>query len=363
MADDSPRYGDLDTIIDQVYGEEDTSEAVEQEDETVEVDDVNDDVEPETESEVDEAGQSEEDPGEEPIDDEDDEDSNDETELEDSETDEVEEDEGEADDLLSQLVTVKVNGEEMQVTVDQAVKGYQLASAANARFEEAAEIREQSREAVDFKESFDTLWDSDPSELVSYLVAQASDPNALVEAAILRAAALGKLSPDVAEALGITSEVSDRLAVKYERQQLESERAALEQSRTADDGPDEYGYTSDDYRSAFTEMLQASGMTEADPEAQRQFIESVLDHGDQAGIHNPYLAYASYRESEVRRQLERTERAAKAVKKVTKETKAAAGLAPRGRVQHSPTKPQINTTADAAEWALAEVENKYGSLG
>lgn len=361
MADDNPRYGDLDSIIEQVYGEEESTPQVEEE--NVEVDEVADDVDTETESDVEIDGQPEEGPDEDYAEEEDDEDSEDESELEDLETDTVDEDDSEdADDLLSQMVTVKVNGEEMQVTVDQAVKGYQLASAANARFEEAAQLRETSREAVEFKESFDELWDAKPDELIGYLVEQATDPNTLVEAAILRAASLGKLSPDVAEALGITDEVRDRLALKYEREQLASERAALEQQRTADDGPDEYGYTTDDYRSAFAEMLQASSLTEADPDEQRQFIEAVLDHGDQAGIHNPYLAYASYREAEVRRQLERTERAAKAVKKVTKETKAAAGLAPRGRVQHSPTKPQINSTADAAEWALAELENKYGSL-
>jgi len=367
MADDNPRYGDLDSIIEQVYGEEDSAPATD--DESVEVDEVADDVDSETEAPMVEDGQPDEGPAEEDIAAEDDEDELEDElspELDDAETDEVEEvDEeqsGEADELLSQMVTVKVNGEEMQVTVDQAVKGYQLASAANARFEEASQLREASREAVEFKESFDELWDAKPDELIGYLVAQASDPNALVEAAILRAASLGKLSPDVAEALGITAEVSDRLAVKYERQQLESERAALQEARTASDGPDEYGYTTDDYKSAFAEMLQASDLSEADPDQQRSFIEAVMEHGDKAGIHNPYLAYASYREAEVRRQLERTERAAKAVKKVSKETKAAAGLAPRGRVQHSPTKPQINSTADAAEWALAELENKYGSL-
>lgn len=363
MADDSPTYGDLEAIIDQVYGEE-ASPA----DETApgEGDEIA--AEDQEADEATEAGQPDEAPAEETDDADNDELAEEAPEEEADDTDEPEDEgvEPESSDLLDQLVTVKVNGEEMQVTVAQAVKNYQLAAAANARFEEAAKIRDDAREAVEFQQSFNNLWDSNPGDLVGYLVAQATDPNALVEAAILRAASLGKLDPQVAEALGLTDDVRQQLTLKYEREQLAQERASLAQEREAstasENAPDEYGYTADDYRAAFTEMLNVAELSDATEDEQRTFIEAVLDHGDAKGIHNPYLAFASYREAEVRRQLERTERAAKAVSKVTKETKTAAALAPKGRVQHAPTRPQIDTPADAAEWALAEIEKKYGAL-
>jgi hypothetical protein len=362
MANDSDRYGDLDQIIDQVYNQSNEAEISDEVVETDETEDVAGTPVGELEEvEVEEVESVE------------DTDEVDETEVE---TDDKSDDESdvETEDVdadgdqswMSKLVTVKVNGEEMQVSVDQAIRGFQIASAANAKFEEAAKIRREAQESVEFRQNFEDLWSSDPSEVIAHFVSIAPDPNALVEAAVLRAAALGKLNPQVAEALGLTEQVSQELSMQYQRQQLEQERAALESQRQVpadpETVPDEHGFTVADYRSAITEIVKVAGLDEATAEEKRAYVEQVFRHGDENDIKNPYLAFAAYQRAEARLDAERTKRVQKAVQKVAPATKTAAALNPKGQVQHSPTAPVINSSADAAEWALEEIQRKYGAL-
>lgn len=370
----SNRYGDLDAIVDQIFGNPETPQDEETkevqpaaETETGKPEEAPQEVEA-TEA-VEESVEVSEDGSEEtPSDGESDEET---TEVaEESDEDESVESTEDSEDeksFLQKLVTVKVNGEEMQVSVEQAVKGYQLAAAANKKFEEAATIRKEAAEAVEFRETFDRLWSSDQKELVSHFVSIADDVNEIVEAVILQAAAMGKLSPAIAEALEITPEVSERLAMQRQREQLESERLALQAQKQAsnvnpDEIPDEYGYTVADYRAAIDEIVKVAGLSEASPEERRALIETVFKHGDEAGITNPYLAYASYRDSKARKEVERSNRAKKAVAKVASTTKTSAALSPKGQVQHTPTAPAMKSTADAAAWALQELERQVGAL-
>jgi hypothetical protein len=353
----SNRYGDLDSIISQVFGEVEESEleADETEGNPVEGLDVADDVEEVVES-ADENDESEV------------ESSDDETpESDEAESqDEADEDKG-TDDVLSQLVTVKVNGREAQIPVAEAIKGYQMAASANKKFEEAAVLRKEAQEALEFRETFDNLWQSDPAKLLGHFVTVADDPNAIVEAVLLQAAATGKLNPAIAEALGITDETSQKLALQYQRERLEAERAQLEYQRqvasiSEDDIPDEHGYTVNDYRVAIDEIVKMAGLQNAGPDDKRSIVEAVFQHGDQIGVSNPFLAYASWRDAQARQDVERSNRAKKAVAKVAPATKTSAALAPKGQVQHSPTVPSMGTSQDAASWALSEIERKYGAL-
>ena len=356
----SNRYGDLDAIINQVFAEveESTTETEAdagtqetdpvEEAEVEEVEESTDEVEEDDESEV--------------------ESSDDETpESDDAESkDEADEDKG-TEDVLSQMVTVKVNGREAQIPVAEAIKGYQMAASANRKFEEAAALRKQAQEAVEFRETFENLWQSDPAKLLGHFVTVADDPNAVVEAVLLQAAATGKLNPAIAEALGITDEASQKLAIQYQRERLEAERAQLEYQRqvasiSEDDIPDEHGYTVNDYRVAIDEIVRVAGLQNAPADEKRAVVEAVFEHGDEIGVSNPFLAYASWRDNQARKEVERSKRAKKAVAKVAPATKTSAALAPKGQVQHSPTVPTMDTSQDAAAWALSEIERKYGTL-
>lgn len=366
----SNRYGDLDSIVDQLFGTQD--EPATEEQPAAETDAGKPEEAPqnvEAVEEVEEADEATEDSSEEAPSDGETEEEDTDTAEESDEDESVESNEDSEDEtsFLKKLVTVKVNGEEMQVPVEQAVKGYQLAAAANKKFEEAAEIRKEAAEAVEFRETFDRLWQSDQKELISHFVSIADDVNEIVEAVILQAAALGKLSPAIAEALEITPEVSERLAMQRQREQLESERRMLQAQKQAasvnpDEIPDEHGYTVADYRAAIDEIVKVAGLTEATPDERRALIETVFEHGDKVGITNPYLAYASYRDATARKEVERSNRAKKAVAKVASTTKTSAALSPKGQVQHTPTAPAMKSTADAAAWALQELERQVGAL-
>lgn len=355
MATDSLSDDVLNSIIDQVYGND--AEATPAFSESSDEDEGNGgDESPDESVEADDGDQSDEDLAD------DDSWDDDETGDEPDEDSDVSVDEESDSDggVLSELVTVKVNGEDMQITVDQAVKGYQLAAASNARFEEAARIREEAAGAIEFAQGFEAAWTSDPAQLISHFVSQVEDPNPIVEAVILRAAATGKLSANVAEALGLDQETSERLALKFEREELERQKAEIRQDD--EDVPDEHGLTREDYANAFREILHTEGLDESEPEAKQEFLRKILEHGDNEGIANPLLAYASFQRQEARRQSERQARAKRAVKKVTKESATAAALAPKGRVQHAPTETEAQSTADAAAAAIAELEKKYGAL-
>lgn len=353
----SNRYGDLDAIISQVFAE------VEESDLETDDTDGNPTEDLEVEAAEEEVVESEDEDDESEV-----ESSDDETpESDEAESqDEADEDKG-TDDVLSQLVTVKVNGREAQIPVAEAVKGYQMAAAANKKFEEAAILRREAQEALEFRETFEGLWQSDPAKLLGHFVTVADDPNAVVEAVLLQAAATGKLNPAIAEALGITDETSQRLALQYQRERLDAERAQLEYQRqvasiSEDDIPDEHGYTVNDYRVAIDEIVSMAGLQSANPDEKRAVVEAVFQHGDQIGVSNPFLAYASWREAQARQEVERSKRARKAVAKVAPATKTSAALAPKGQVQHSPTVPSMDTSQDAAAWALSEIERKYGAL-
>lgn len=367
----SNRYGDLESIVDEIFGgnDEQPSETPVENAEVgtpdVEpVEEVEDEVVDETNGDVsDDSIEESPSDGEDLVDDTDVAEESDEDEpVEEDETDEPE-----ADDLLSKLVTVKVNGEEMQVSVEQAVKGYQMAAAANAKFEEAAQVRKEAAEAVDFRETFDRMWSSDQSELISHFVSIADDVNDVVEAVILRAAALGKLSPQIAEALQITPEVSQRLSLAHQQEQLERERKQIAEERekaniNPDEVPDQHGFTVVDYRNAIDEMVKLAGMENATVDERKAFVQQVFEYGDRQGIVNPYLAFASYREHTARKEVERSNRAKKAVAKVSSNTRTSAALSPKGQVQHAPTTPVLSNTADAAAWALQELERQHGAL-
>jgi hypothetical protein len=356
MAEDNDRYGNLDSIIDQVYGEAEEAQPAAETDDEGQPDEAPEDEVVETDDEPDGEQPEEE------VADDDIEPSDDDAEdvAEDEETDDVK------DDLYSKLVTVKVNGEEMQVSVEQAVKGYQLTAAANARFEEAARVRREAEDSVEFKDTFESLWEQDQTKLVAHFVSIADNPQEVVEAIILHAAATGALSPQVADALGITPEVSSQLALKHQREQLEAEREALRAQHEAanvdpNSVPDQHGFTVLDYRNAIVEIVKVAGLDSAPAEEQRVFVQEVFRHGDDNDIRNPYLAFAAYRDATARKEAERSKRVAKAVSKVAPATKAAAALSPKGQVSHSPTAPVINSSADAAEWALEEIQRKYGA--
>ena len=366
----SNRYGDLEAIVDEIFKPTDEKPAEEQP--AAETDTgtpVEAPQEVEAVEEVEEAATATEDGSEETPSDGESEEESTETAENSDEDESVETTDSSEDEnsFLQRLVTVKVNGEEMQIPVEQAVKGFQLATAANKKFEEAATIRKEAAEAVDFRETFDRMWQSDQKELISHFVSISDDVNGIVEAVILKAAALGKLSPEIAEALQITPEVSQRLSLQHQREQLESERRSLEAQRQTtnvdpDTVPDEHGYTVADYRAAIDEIVNVAGLTQATAEERRALIESVFQHGDKVGITNPYLAYASYRDALARKEVERSNRAKKAVAKVASTTKTSAALSPKGQVQHTPTTPAMNSTADAAAWALQELERQIGAL-
>jgi len=354
----SNRYGDLDAIIEQVFSSVPDTESVPE----TEADAGKPAEAPVEEAKVEEVAEAEAEG-----DTTEDESSDDESSESDAVEAEAETGEGETADVLSQLVTVKVNGREQQIPVEQAVKGYQMAAAANQKFEEAAKLRKEAAEAVEFRETFESLWSQEPAKLISHFVSVADDPNPIVEAVILQAAATGRLNPDVAEALGITKDVSERLSLNFQREQVEAQRAALQRQQelaniSPDEIPDEHGYTVNDYRVAIDEIVKVAGLEDASADERRAVVEAVFAHGDSVGIVNPFLAYASWRDTQARQEVERSKRAKKAVAKVAPATRTSAALSPKGQVQHTPTIPTMNTTQDAAAWALQELERQYGAL-
>jgi hypothetical protein len=204
--------------------------------------------------------------------------------------------EGETDEEV-QRFTVKVNGEEHQVEMDELVRGYQTMRAANEKFEAAATREKELDEYVEFAKGFTEAIQSDPAGLFAEYVDLVQDPNTVIVKMIERAAAVGKLHPELAEALGISEQDTLTARAEYERGRREKLEQQINQKSV--EQPDQFGYTTADYNRIADELVGAAGLVDADIDVQRKFVADLAEFRANRNIANPYLAFAEMQKSRV----------------------------------------------------------------
>lgn len=265
--------------------------------------------------------------------------------------------EGDADEA-PQNYTVKVNGEERQVDLDELLRGYQTMRAANEKFEAAAAREKELTEYVEFAQGFTEAVQNDPAGLFSEYVELIPDPNSVIVKMIERAAAIGKLHPELAEMLGISEQDTLVARADYERERRERLEQQMNQSTV--EKPDQFGYTPDDYTRIATELVEAAGLGDADTEAQHAFVQQLATFRAEHNIANPYLAYAEMQKSRVSEEAAaQAAAAAAAVKQASKPRRIPTASTSGGQVPPPPPAPS-GPIYDHTEAARRAVESLMG---
>lgn len=158
-----------------------------------------------------------------------------ETEDEDTESeDEVEEGEEESDDNVNKHV-VKVDGEELEVTLDELKSGYSR----QAHFTKSMQALKDEREAfvaeaqqfveqVESVQSLDAAWESNPVSVLTNLFASTENPEYALGLVIKELAASNLFSPEALQYFGIDEQTKQTWTTEAEMDRLRNEVAARE---------------------------------------------------------------------------------------------------------------------------------------
>lgn len=124
------------------------------------------------------------------------------------------EDEPDAGGLLNEQVVVKVDGEEREITVKEAVEGYQRREDYTRKTQELSEARQafeqeiqEYSETLENVEAFESAWQDDPAGVISRLAAGTENPTHALVLTIKNLAAEGALEKEFLDIFGITDEV------------------------------------------------------------------------------------------------------------------------------------------------------------
>ena len=252
--------------------------------------------------------------------------------------------------------TVKVNGTEHQVELDELVRGYQTMRAANEKFEAVSGREKELNEYVEFAKGFTDAIQNDPAGLFAEYVEVVADPNTVIVKMIERASALGKLHPDLAEALGITD--TDKLQAQAEYERARREKLEQQISQKTEEQADQFGYKPSDYNRIAEELVQAAGLDTADIEVQKQFVAELADFRAAKNNANPYLAFAEMQKTRtVDEATAKAAAAAVAVKQAVKTKRIPGSATSAGQVPPPPPAPSgpIYDHTEAARRAVEEL--------
>jgi hypothetical protein len=136
----------------------------------------------------------------------------DEAEAEDEDSSDDEEDEDEFDD--SNLIRVKVDGEVLDVTLQELKSGYQRQSDYTRKSQALAEEKQELENSItEYSETLtalselDTAWDSNPIQVLAHFASNTENPTQAVAMLIKELSVSNLLDRDFMEIFGITSDM------------------------------------------------------------------------------------------------------------------------------------------------------------
>lgn len=262
------------------------------------------------------------------------------------------------DEDLSKVTTVKINGQDREVKVEELIAGYRKAEAADERFREAAEVRKQAEQAVSFNEQFNTLWDpqgvskeerlESRADLLGHFLELAGSPEQggspedlyMTWAALTkRVAATGGFSlpgqpQEVAQRLGFDeATLAKTRAEHYEAKVARAQQAEAAQAEAASQETS----TQEKLVADLQTVLADAEMQDAPLEAKKAYLTEVTTFATEKGIPDIHRAHAAYQRAQVKAESERQARAAAAVAKTpSKASKRAASLTSRPAASSAP---------------------------
>ena len=178
----------------------------------------------------------------------------DEEEFEDSEeADEVDEDEEELeeeddeDPSLSETYQVKVDGEVVEVTLKEALAGYQRQADYTRKAQALSEEKRQLEETVaEFSETLGTIqqldsaWEENPIQVIAHFTANTDNPTQSLALLIKELATANLLEPEFLEMFGITNDVRQSWSKESEVDTLRRKVSRADQERAQKQQEQEY---------------------------------------------------------------------------------------------------------------------------
>lgn len=154
---------------------------------------------------------------------------------EDLDEDEADESDDEQPDFYDEKVVVKVDGEEREITVKEALEGYQRREDYTRKTQELSEARQafeqeiqQYAEVLENVEAFESSWQDDPAGVISRLAAGTENPTHALVLTIKNLASEGALEKDFLDIFGITNEVVAEWSKEAELSQVKSKVSRYE---------------------------------------------------------------------------------------------------------------------------------------
>jgi hypothetical protein len=158
-----------------------------------------------------------------------------------SEADEADEDMSEGDEELEEqddesadtgeTHTVKVNGEVLEVTLDELKSGYQRQAdytrekqALKRQVEEFEQVRETLEEAYDGIQSLEEAWEENPVTVLAQFTASTENPTHAVALLIKELAAANMLDREFLDMFGVTPDIQRQWAAETRSMQAQQEQ-------------------------------------------------------------------------------------------------------------------------------------------
>jgi hypothetical protein len=255
-----------------------------------------------------------------------------EDEEEAEETDEVSEEddeEGEEDPHLAETYQVKVDGEIVEVSLKEALAGYQRQAdytrksqaLANEREELNASTQEFS-ETLATLEQLDSAWEENPVQVLAHFTSNTDNPTQSIALLIKELASSGALDREFLDMFGITDEVREAWSKESEVDGLRRKVSQVEKSEA--NKAEEVAYEAEvqkaiaEYDSQIDDILKSEGL-DLTAKQRDAFRTKVAEYAFENEITNLKAAYKAlkYEESEKKKVL-----ATKTVERV-KQKKAA----------------------------------------
>ena len=246
------------------------------------------------------------------------------------ESDDVEEEKADEDsDDTGEKYTVKVDGEVLEVTLDELRNGYQRQAdytrekqALKAQVEEFKQVQQEFSEQIGALDELDAAWGENPVTVLSHFVSNTDNPTQAVAMLIQDLAASNLLDRQFLEMFGITSDVQKDWAREKELNELRATNkrgtSAQEQQYLAAQQELAIQQAIAEYDAQIDDIIEAEGydFNTKQRAAFRQELAKYAAENDLTNLKTAYKAF-KYEESQKQKDLAKKTVAKAKAKKAT----------------------------------------------
>jgi hypothetical protein len=225
-----------------------------------------------------------------------------------------EEEEVEDDPNLSETYQVKVDGEVIDITLKEALAGYQRQADYTRKAQALAAEREQLENVfAEYSETFeslanlDAMWEENPVQVLHHFLGNTENPTHSLALLIKDAAAEGILDRDFLEMFGITADIQKTWAKEGEFQNLKRKVSVTEQTEAQRRKEQEYEAAVQqalvEYESQIDDILSAEGLQNITVTQRNAFRQRLAAYAHENELTNLKAAYKAlkYEESQKKR--------------------------------------------------------------